>query len=274
MGSLNTQHVSDKLGRGLSGSIWGLCPFNEIRNDPSYGHGLYTDFNSFGGTVTTNVGTYSADGVGGIKSFEDTTGTSLLQLESSEAPGGIIRATIPATDNHQVDFEFGYGSAGSFTVTAGSKTFFEARVRFNTITTEFCFFAGLAEKTMAVNNGIWADDATATGTKDLIGFAVNSATATILRSCYGTNGTATTLHSAAQTLVTATWYKIGFYCDGTYLHFYVNGTEVGTPVLTTATNVPDGVLLTPYFGLKNGAATARTFDVDWVACYQELYQAN
>ncbi len=276
MGSLETKHGSDVLSRGLSGSIWNQCPLDEINKDPAYGHGFKTDLVSFGGTVTSNVGTYAADGIGGIKSFEDTTGTSILQLDNtvSEYAGGVIRGTMPATDNHQVSFEMGYGGGGSFIIGAGIKSFFEARIRLTTLTTELCFFVGLAEKGLSVNDGLWADDATATGTKDLVGFCINSATATILRPCYGTSGTATTLITTTQTLTSATWYKVGFYCDGTNLQFFINGAKAGSAVATTATNVPDGVLLTPFWGMKNGAATARTFDLDWMACYQNQVQLN
>jgi hypothetical protein len=276
MGSLHTIHTSDVAGRGLSGPIWSSCPFEEIMIDPSYGHGYKTDFTTFGGTVTTNVGTYAADGVGGIKSFEDTTGTSILQLDNtvSEYAGGVIRGTMPATDNHQVSMEFGYGNGGSFIVGAGIKSFFEARIRLTTLTTELCFFVGLAEAGLSVNDGLWADNATTTGTKDLLGFCINSATATVLRPCYGVNGTATTLVTTTKTLTSATWYKVGVLCDGKYIHFYIDGVEYGTPILTTDTNVPDGILLTPFWGMKNGAATARTFDLDWLSCYQSQYQVN
>lgn len=266
------QHASDNAGRGLSG-FWTGCPIDDLKYDPSYGNIIITDFNSFGGTVTSNVGTYCADGVGGIKSFEDNSCTLVQTEASAEVPGGIIRATVANTDNHSVGFEFGYGNAGSFTIAAGYQTWFECRVRLGQITDQ-CFFVGLAEKGLAINDGLFADNATATGTKDLLGFTINSATPSIIRPTYGVNGTTTTLVTTTKTAVASTWYKLGVYCDGQYVHHYIDGVEYGTPFLTTATNVPDLILLTPLVLHKNGDGTQRTFDVDWMAVAQKYYRAN
>lgn len=279
MGSLNTQHTSDKLGRGLSGIIWGDCPFNEIRNDPSVGWGIQSDFISFGGLLTSTAGNYHADGCSGFKSFQDSGGTITQVSHAATQSPGVIKFNQDGTSNDAVTMECGFGTGGMFTITQGQKLFFECRFQTSSIaaSTNNIFIGLVAPGSTASTGALITDSdalvATSSGVS-LVGFNSLVAAPTAMTTVYGTAAATATVHSAsALTMAASTWYKVGFKFDGNYLHYYVNGTEVGTPVLYSATNVPDALVMTPTWCIKS-AGTDFDLSIDWFACYQEAYIAN
>lgn len=276
MGSIHTQHDGDVLGRGLSGSIWNDCPFEEIHRDPSNGWGIKDDFVSFGGLLTSTAGNYHSAGGGGYKSYQDS-GCTITQISyaASQSPG-VIKLLQDGTDNDDCNMECGFGTGAMFSITAGQRLFYECRFAVSEVAANNFFF-GLAEVGTTVTDGLITDSnallATSSG-KTIVGFNKLVAAPATLTTVYGTAAATATVHnSAAKTLVADTWYKAGFMFDGSYLHYYVNGVEIGSPVLYSATNVPDALVMTPAWVTKNSGA-ASNFFIDWFACYQSMYVAN
>lgn len=229
-----------------------------------FGIGVMSDFIGFHGTVTTNVGTHFADGIG-WKSFEDTS-SSILMLATEQ--GGVVRMLTDNTDNADVNMQSGGSVAGMFAITAGKKFAWEARIRPSVISTQNLFI-GLAEEGLAVNNGFFSD-AGAIVDKDYIGFRVLEADPDGLDFAYNTAGGSEVVEAeVAQLLVASTWYKVGMYGDGKKITGYVNGASVGS-FLYTATGVPDGEELCLSFCSKNGTTTARNLDIDWVSVWAEV----
>ena len=258
--------------RGPSVSIWGTLPPTEnqwMDNLVMLG-GLtpFDDFTNFGGTVTTKVGSL-ASSAGMYKSYEETSCTLKMLDDDTNATTGVIELLLAGgADNDEVNMEAGYGNAGMFIITAGKKAWFEARVWAKSVTDDDqSWFVGLAEKGLAATDGMFSDaDPAVQASVDCVGFRVLEADGDELDVVHGVNGTAPTeLIDGVQALTVSTWYKVGFYCDGTRVYFYVNGVQQSTSVLTTATNFPDGILLTPYISVKAESSVAATdgLRMDW-----------
>jgi len=263
--SLYTCHAGQAGGRGLSPRIWARVAGQSLSPDGLTNGFLWQeDFLSFGGTVTTNVGTYS----GGFKSYEDT-GGSIAQIVG--IPGGAIKITTDGTDNDEMWMQTGYsaGTMVSITDTAGSEKLvaFEARVRFTQVGNTYNAFIGLSEEGLAAADTV--TDAGALASKDLIGFAVLEADGDALSFVYRKAG------AAVQTVLTTaiaadTWYDIGFIYDpkevpSKRIKIFIDNVEQSTYV--TATNIaaatfPDGESLAVLAGVKNGSAAASRIDID------------
>jgi hypothetical protein len=272
--SLKTQYKEKNTDAIPTIALWADCPIEEIKSQ-GIGYLIQDDFQSFGGTVATNVGTYD----GGYKSFE-TTNTSLKTLTGAATDvGGIIRLLTTANDGEEVSFANGYDLGGPFrllkhdpsagTPTIGKKLWYETRVRFAQIVTQDAILA-LTEEGLAVNDG-WASDADAQADKDMVGFRILAATSSAVDAIHqkaGGSG-ATVVKAAAQTIVANTWYKFGMTYDpsastnGT-LTWYVNGTEVGNITNLGATKFPNGDKLNSLIGIKNSTAAISSLDVDWL----------
>ena len=251
--------------RGPSPRLWGKVEVADFILDPNRGAVLFDDFMAFGGTVASNVGTKF--GTVPYKTYEDTT-TSINQLNT--LIGGGIRFDLNAADNQECGMEVGGGNGGAFVVASGGQRLtFEARVRFNQIVTQNAFI-GLAEKGLAITDGL-ISDADAIGDKSLIGFhVVAAASSSLIASHQKNGGGGKTDVATAQTLVAATWYKIGFIFDpiASTVTWFVNGVSVGSITDITVAKFPKDAYLTPFFNLKTSAAAATTMDIDWWRCAQ------
>lgn len=260
--------------RGPSGNIWrSRFRLDQMQNDPSKGYVLFDDFKNFGGTVASNVGSYASQS-GSWKSYEDT-GGSIAQLAGEIT--GVIRLSTSTTDNHETWLSScgNAGVLGMISDTAGSKYLqaFEARVRFGQVTDTFNSFVGMSEEGLAAADTV--SDAGAMASKDFLGFRVLEADGDELDVYYSKAGqTGQELIDGVQALAASTWYKLGWLYDpfeidpAKRLKFFVDNAEQSTYVtdaLIAAATFPDGEELAILLGLKNGAAAAKTLDVDWVA---------
>lgn len=72
---------------------------------------------------------------------------------------------------------------------------------------------------------------------------------------------------AAGTMLDDTYMVVEFYSDGTTLHYYVNGSEVGTQAVSVAT-MPNDEYLAPSIAFLTGEATGNTLGVKWARAYQ------
>lgn len=72
---------------------------------------------------------------------------------------------------------------------------------------------------------------------------------------------------AAGTMLDDTYMVVEFWSDGTTLHYYVNGSEVGTQAVSVAT-MPNDEYLAPSIAFLTGEATGNTLGVKWARAYQ------
>lgn len=272
--ALFTSHVGQAGGRDLSPRLWSQVNGQGMAPDgQAIGYCIADDFLSFGGTVTTNGGTY-ASFAGGYKSYEDT-GNSIAQIVAS---GGVVRITTDTTDNDESWIQSGYsaGTLGAISATAGSdkKMIFEARFRLGQIVTQNVF-VGLAEEGCAAAD--FVSDAGAIGDKDQIGFQILEGASTTLKFVYKKAGqTAQTVISSLKTVAASTWYKVGFVYDpaaptSKRIKVYLDNVEQSTYVTGTniaAATFPADQQLAFLAGVKNGAAAATALDLDWWAFWQ------
>ncbi len=267
----------DARSRGLSRSIWGNFPIANIQEDAGYGSFYFDDFLNFGGTVTSNVGTYGP----GYKSREDSSSTikqlSTLGTLATPAEGVIELATTAATSINTC-LEAGYGNAGSMGLTGNVLPMFcwEARVQINLATVAgFDAFIGLGEKGLAVTAGASSIFATADtlNQKSVLGFWSLTAAPTVINAGYGKNGSAATIPtvSTAAAWKAQTWTKLGIVYDPRQpqpvLKFYQDGVMVSSVNDCTVSAFPTGVVLTPYLDIQSDAATSAIvkLDADWHA---------
>ena len=257
---------------GPTPSIWADCPVLELIENPAKGIYMMEDFMGWNGTVTSNVGTYFGD-AGGYKSFEDTSQT-LLQLTGF--PTGVLRATMAATDNVEVGLEWGAGVATTgafkFTTGTGPKLWFEARFRISVISNTYNLFVGLAQSALAVTDGLFTDSDAANNVSK-IGFDVLAAAGDTLRAVHGDSAAAAVNVGTAQTLVAATWYKVGFIADpngraGKKVRWFIDGVEVQSITDSSISTFPSGDQLTPLFVVKQSGTVAKNLDIDFIRCAQ------
>lgn len=233
---------------------------------------LQSDFNSFDGTVATNVGKYAADGAGGMRSYEDT-GGAITPVETTV--GGVIKFTTAATDNNEVWLCNG-GAKGAICKISESghkRVRFEARVSFGQVTAHN-WFVGLSEEGLAAANTI--TDAGALADKDLIGFAVLEADPGNISCVIRKSGQAVvTVLAAAQAITADTFYKLGFVYDPKAtkrIRWYVDGVEVASSdsAVIAAATFPDDEELGVLFGGKTGAAADKSMSLDWFRLLADL----
>lgn len=272
--SLLTIHQGKSGGRGLSPRLWAQAARQALSPDgDSNAYWLASDFSAFNGSVTTNVGTYSADG-GGFRSYEDT-GNSITQLATEV--GGVIRITTDTTDNDESWLQPGSATSVFGKVQSGSSgrlLVFEARVRFSQVASGN-YFVGMSEEGLAAADTI--TDGGALASKDMLGFWILEGAPTSLIFGYRKAGAAAqTVFTFGTAIAASTWYKLGFVFDPSEpsskrIKAFVDNIEQTTYVTGTniaASTFPDGEELQPLFGVKNGTTTAVALDVDWFAALQ------
>lgn len=270
--TIYNQHGGDNSGTGPSPAIWASADVLQAYARPDKAVYLFDDFLSFDGLVTSTVGKYASDS-GAWISYEDS-GDSIVQLETEI--GGVIRLQTDGTDNDEVWLANGGAKSvlGKIPSTGGNKMWFECRVRPQEIATRN-FYIGLAEEGLAAADTI--ADAGTLASKDLLGFASLEGDATGLDTVHRTAGQAlTTVQDDIETLVAATWYKLGWIFDpdapaAKRIRFFNDGVEQSSYVTATAlaaATFPSGEEMGILMGIKNGTTTITRLDVDWVRFLQ------
>lgn len=279
--ALYTFHRGQDNGTGPSPRLWSrmLGASKHAADGNMRGYFTGDDFRHFGlsTAVSSNVGRYGSENCQYI-SYEDT-GDAIAQVATDRR--GVITFTTAGTDNNESWLQ--PGGAGSVSAlisdTAGDDKMqiFECRAKVGTLA-ECGVFLGLSEESLAAANTL-VDDTGALASKDLIGFhAPLAASTSVLDFVYRKAGqTAQVLIDDVHTLVADTYVKLGFVYDpyaprAKRIAAFVNGVEQSTYVTGTlieAATFPDGEELQPLFGLKTGAAAAKTLSLDWWFLYSE-----
>lgn len=222
------RNLAANTDRGPSGAIWGDCPWETFRSDPSQGMTFFDDFTMIGNADMTSeyknsIGQWSVHGSSG----------ALLGDAAKE--GGVIKIA-PNASNDDITL---LSSAGSFrmvttsTLVANRKLWFEGRIAKALVTSaHITCFIGLMTPTLSSSLPAAAqplsatDDALAT-TCDSFGFILSGTTSTrggptevgagfVLTSGtanYPTNCTAMMAGTGQTVLAADTYVKVGFVFD-------------------------------------------------------------
>lgn len=220
--------------------------FYEVATDPSAVywvppdvsdvHTFFDDFNTFAAgdwTITTTE-------AGGGSASE----------ALADGVGGRLLITNDAADN---DHDFFQLVKEGFKFQSGKRMWFE-----------ICFQTNDATETDIVA-GLQITDTTPLAVTDGVYFLKSDGAATA--DFMVTKDSTSTTASAVATLADATDITLGFYYDGaSTISYYVDKVRGGT---VATTNMPDDEELTVSFGIQNGAAAAKTLNVDYVFAAQE-----
>ena len=260
--------------RAPSNAIWGNCPIHQIQVGAQSGLYFFDDFFQAGSAESSDIFAW-AGGTPAMpyRCFADTDATAIKPAAvAADDEIGVLFANIDL-DNEEAYVTFNAATSSPFgkisdTATDNLKLWFEARVRFQTVTS-VSKMVGLRAMTDA-----GADDITAGGgsikTEEFIGFrardadgdgmdAIHMDTAEVVVQEAAATGRASNL-----VLVADTWHKFGIYFDGTNVHWYANGVKVsGGGVLPAATDFPDAETLMPYLGARIDTVVDGHFDIDW-----------
>lgn len=275
----NMQHGADVSHNSPSPSIWNA--FNQ--DNATYNNRLkvfWDDFDSFGITtaVTSNVGLYNSNGKQYV-SYEDT-GGAIGQLATNDL--GVISIATDNSDNDECWLMPGgvasvFGTAKT-KANGGLSLGFEARVS-PTLITSGNWFIGMSEEGLAAADTI--TDSGAMASKDFIGFRVLEDDPDGLDIVYRKAGQSeVVLVSVAQTLVAATFYKLGFLIDmkepdtNKRGKFFIDGVEQSTYItdaILAAATFPGSEELHMLAGVKNSTTAATTLSIDWVKMAQPRY---
>ena len=186
---------------------------------------------------------------------------------------GVLRLAMTGDDNEEANLLFGGGEGvvGAITEGSGIKTYFEARIRVNSVADdEIAIYCGLAEEGMTGAN-MQTDDTGVLSAKDYCLFRslhVNSGVAgtnAILGAAFNTDsGTEVEKIASAYTLVADTWVKVGLYHDGeSKIQYFIDGVPNAAESDPSDTTFPDGEELSFALGAKLGSDASVTLDCDW-----------
>lgn len=251
--------------RGPSPGLWGPCRFTDVLTDPNQGFIARDDFTIFpthastaSGAVSGALGSYlvyiyqggaiADNGVGGVLKFSSDGDNEGAALGTEVAP---------------------------FEVRAGTKLWFEARVKTSTITNDkHGIFVGLLEKA-AVAAAVPIATTGALADKSLIGFHRLEGDGDQFDTVYRKAGQAVqTVKADAVEIEADTFYKLGFHFDGKELTYYLNGRALPDKVSAAsiaAATFPREIGLGLVFAVMNATGTTPgDSSIDWIQAVQLL----
>ena len=232
---------------GANNAPLGSALTTAASEDPTVAHMCFDDFNEFISShwTITNVGT---------------TPTNAVTAENGAAL--LTTTTTGATDS-----SFLQKPAAGFKIEAGKQTFFKCRFKPSDATNSAIYVGLIATSTtpLSANDGVYFYKATAQ-------------TAFVLRTAIGGVVVDTVLPSSVVA-ADATYCEVAFAYDGEDLYAYFNS-RIGTQTFNPATMNRDYIavlrapslttaLLNVSFGIKNGAAAAKTLTTDYILASSE-----
>lgn len=241
---------------GHSYELWRDCDRARIYFDRNQGYHLMERF--------ANAPLFASNAPQlGQHTYQD----SSVTIQGTKVAGGKLLFTTPATDNAEGWHQPGGNVGASFRIASSSPTklWHEQMVDLGQIV-ETGHLVGLAEEGRAVADNL-VNDTGALADIDFVGLhCPMHASVAVFSAVYRKAGQAmVTVESAVHTAVAAAAVKGGLRYDKRTrkLYWYANGVEVASLYVPSATNFPDGELLMPIRGIKNGAAAAKTFGLFW-----------
>ena len=216
--------------------------------DPTGWHTYFNDFDTF----------VAADWT--ITTTEAGAGSATEAL--TDADGGVLLITNDAADN---DLDFFQKVGESFLPAAGKRLCGKFRFKVSDATESEVHFGLMVTDTDPYSST--AGD----GVTDGIFFMKEDGTTNVNFYVQKDTTTGQSTSSAVTTLADDTWTELGFAFDGKrYVTLWKDGVQLSTVDLsaTVTTYLPD-TELTVSFGLKNGAAAAKTLSIDYIFVAQE-----
>lgn len=252
-------------GTGLS-TFWKDCPMTAIRNDPGMGYLMEDDFIDLGlsGTITTII---SSAGCGRYLVYG---GAGATIVPDAALGGGIV---LSLTDDDQAVSITTKQTPFQIESSKGT-LWFEARVKFSTITTnEQGWFLGLMDSTAQdATHPLDADSALAN--MNMVGHHKPEANTTAWDNSFNIDTPGIEeVCSNVGVLEVGVYEKLGFKFDtsNNVLSFYINGVVQAyyeTITAAAGTVFPDDVLMAPVFALMAKTSDTETATMDWWKCAQ------
>ena len=254
---------------GPSPSVWADCPVLELMN-PVANMGWFIRENwEHRIQLATMVTTVNENGYYPLLSAASTIvgNTTAVITPANNGVRNYLRFYGDNADNLAAGLQY----AGMTSTPTGiiniddvyGKMWFETIVRPATVVTgELNLLVGLRDITASTVADM-ADDATDIADITFVGFTVWQDDGDSLDAIYQTAGSAFgTVAANAGTLTLATWTRLGITYEHPTVSYFINGAKVGTVDIHTA-GFPNGVVLTPEWFFKKGAAVVQTNDVGW-----------
>ena len=259
-------------GRGPSPAIWAGCPALNYELNPEAGMHYFDDLTD-GIVVAANQSVSAAAALGTTGDFAafTLTGTAISTLATDHKGVVTLTVTVDEDADCRIAYPMNTETAGFFKFTSGKRSWFETRVKSDNVTNAKtnCFIGFMEEARMATGELI-AVAGGATADVDYVAFRQDEADGNAWQTHYNTaSGGHTVLSATAGVITLNTFHKLGIYCDGTTVFFYIDGVRLADSVALSAANFPDGEEMAFYFGIVAASATTIIQSIDWVKFAQE-----
>ncbi|MBW8002542.1 MAG: hypothetical protein FVQ80_11050 [Planctomycetes bacterium] len=270
--ALGSQPFGTAAGRGPSPAIWDDCPVDEFKNNPEAGMIFFDDLLD-GIDVATNQSAAAAAALGTTGKFGAFTGTTANTIASDATNSQGVAIVSTDTDNQSAMIVWPKGAtiAGKVKFTTGKKLWMECRIKVSTIATAINqIFVGFAEEALNSEGLLLLINESSLADKDYVGFLKEYTDGDGLNTEFNTASGTNVSNDDEATLVAGAWTKLGIYCDGSTVTFYVDGVALATTTTTATADFPDGEEMAFYLQNMCGAAgTVGTVSLDWLRIAQE-----
>ncbi len=259
-------------GRGPSPEIWDDCPVLDYTLNPQLGSHMFDDLQD-GIVVVANQAAAAAAALNTTGDWAAFTLTGTVLATLATDIHGVV--TITTTTDDDSDGGIGYPqniqTAGMFSFVAGKKFWMECRVKVDNITNDkINLFCGFAEKAQLATNTLMAAAGGATADVSYAAFKIEQADGDQWQTQYNVNSGGHSVLSATGGTITINEYsKLGIYCDGTTVTYYIDGAALADTVTLATTNFPNGVKMGFYFVTNSASATTIVSSIDWLRVAQE-----
>jgi len=265
-----------------SGTIWGKCPWNALRERSVDGMTHWDDFSSFSITPATTEGNWTAQT--GYAQFSGTGGTITAPALSAATKAGVPTSgiTIGSDDDNE--------GVAARTVSvpyalnrANQRFWFEACFKKSSIANTILeFFIGLIENVALTATVPITTTAATLSDNNLVGWYSTESAGSKASSTYKANGvTAVVVGADEATFVANTFTKLGMMyipngdAAGSYcLSFYQDGVRCASTKIipdSNGTDFPTDVAMGPVFATRNAAGSSPgTVTLRWWR-YAQLY---
>ena len=240
--------------------LWGNAPVLNCLVDPSLGFYFFDDFITQASATSSDYNVYTAvnDGATGTNAFQN-------------VAGGIFNLVTAAADN---DYSALTTTSEIFNLGLSKKVWFEARIKLAEATTnDSAWWVGMTDTT--TTGGFQADALGPLADYDGCLFWKDEDTLSL--SFETSNGATQNTGSAIASVVSDTWVRVGFYCDGTATtsvitpYYEVTGVSGAPMIAGTAKNLTLASMTASklVFGVKAGpGAAAETLQIDYIRALQ------
>lgn len=259
-------------GRGPSPLIWDDCPVLDYTLNPQLGSHVFDDLQD-GIVVAANqaVGAAAALGTTGDFAAFTLTGATITTLATDT--GGVVTLTVTTDEDAdcRIAYPMNIETAGMFKFSAGKKLWMEARVKVDNVTdAKQNLFCGFAEEALMATGELIAVAGGATADKDYVAFRQDEADGDAWQTHHNiATGGHTTLSATAGVITINTFHKLGMYCDGTTVTFFIDGVPLADTVAVNGTNFPTDEEMGFYFGIVAASADSIVSSIDWIRIAQE-----